>query len=137
MHYCSQCSEELICFLQSLIEPYNPICALRSPNTGLLTEPLLKTPGQQFTRPRLLSLLASKLWRKLLVLLRSVDSLPSFRLGLKTHLFGLQLSLYENLYENKFKCCPFRGEKHINTDASFLFQNQGCVFIEMLDHIPT
>ena len=30
-------------YLQSLIEPYNPPCASRSANTGMLTEPFLKT----------------------------------------------------------------------------------------------
>ena len=35
------------------------------PNTGMLTEPTLKPPGQQSTPPRLFALLAPKLWNKL------------------------------------------------------------------------
>ena len=50
---------------QSLIEPYNPCHALRSANTGMLTELLLKATGQRSTRPTLFALLAPKLWNKL------------------------------------------------------------------------
>ena len=43
-------------YLQSLIQPYNPSHSLRSANTGKLSEPSLKHPGQHSTRPRLFSL---------------------------------------------------------------------------------
>ena len=76
-------------YLQSLIEPYNPPRALRSSNTGKLAEPPLKAPGQRSTRPRRFALLAPKLWNKLPVALRTLDSLPRFRRDLKTHLFKL------------------------------------------------
>ena len=79
-------------YLQNLIEPYKPTRSLRSANTGKLVEPSLKTPGQRSTRPRLFSLLAPKLWNNLPIALRTADSLPSFRRGLKTHLFRLHLS---------------------------------------------
>ena len=84
-------------YLQSLIEPYNPSRSLRSANTGKLLEPSLKTPGQRSTRPRLFSLLAPKLWNMLPIALRTAVSLPSFRRGLKTHLFRLHLSPQHSL----------------------------------------
>ena len=59
-------------YLQSLIEPYNPCRALRSPNTGILSEPLLKNTGQRSSRPSLFALLAPKLWKKLPAALRAL-----------------------------------------------------------------
>ena len=79
-------------YLQKMVNPYTPTRSLRSANTGMLTEPSLKTPGQKSTRPRQFALLAPKLWNKLPVALRTTDSLASFRRGLKTHLFRLHLN---------------------------------------------
>ena len=44
--------------LQSLIEPHKARLALKECNTGMLTEPSLKTAGQRSTRPGRLDLLA-------------------------------------------------------------------------------
>ena len=75
-------------YLQSLIQPYNPSHSLRSANTGKLSEPSLKHPGQRSTRPRLFSLLAHKLWNQLHIAVTTADSLPIFGRDLKTHLFS-------------------------------------------------
>ena len=84
-------------YLQSLIEPYNPRCALRSANTGMLTEPSLKTAGQRSTCPILFALLAPKLWNKLPVALRTTDSLSKFLrklcIMMMTLLIGLNCKL--------------------------------------------
>ena len=78
-------------YLQNMIQPYKPSRSLRSANTGKLSEPSLKHPGQRSKRPRLFSLLAPKLWNELPSALRTADSLPIFRRNLKTHLFRLHL----------------------------------------------
>ena len=70
--------------LSSLLSAYTPECNLRSSNLKLLHKHVskYKTVGNRAFRSQ-----APRVWNKLPFSLRSSKSLPSFKTGLKTHLF--------------------------------------------------
>ncbi|XP_061107291.1 uncharacterized protein LOC133134834, partial [Conger conger] len=71
-------------YLQKIIRPYTPARPLRSASTGRLAPPPLRTST---SRSRLLSVLAPRWWNELPVEVRTIESLPTFKRKLKTHLF--------------------------------------------------
>ena len=72
-------------YLHNTLSIATPSRALRSNQGLLLTVPRVKT----VTGSRAFGSCAPALWNKLPLSLRSLDSIPSFRKHLKTHLFGL------------------------------------------------
>ena len=71
-------------YLSNLLVPYNPSRSLRSSTKGYLTEKKarLKKAGD-----RSFSVCGPKLWNKLPEIVSKSDSLESFKVALKTHLF--------------------------------------------------
>ena len=78
-------STEQPSYLHDLLKVSVPNRSLRSNNKKLLTVPRVKS----HTGTRAFSSCAPALWNSLPLSLRSIDSKPSFRKHLKTHLFGL------------------------------------------------
>ena len=72
-------------YLRDLLAIFVPRRALRSSNMKFLSVPKVKTK----TGSRAFSSCAPALWNSLPLSLRSIDSTPTFRKHLKTHLFGM------------------------------------------------
>ncbi|KAK5930426.1 hypothetical protein CgunFtcFv8_026661 [Champsocephalus gunnari] len=77
-------------YIQDMVKPYTPACALRSASTKRLAAPSLRR-GPKFpsAKTRGFAILAPKWWNELPIDIRTADSLHTFRRRLKTHLFRL------------------------------------------------
>ena len=73
-------------YLRNVLNPYEPVRTMRSSNSNLLVAP---KPHLRSCGDRAFSYAAPLLWNSLLSKVKAADSVKSFKVALKTHLFKM------------------------------------------------